>query len=83
MITLLFRKASARARAPTSWILLYARSSLMSLYLNKEDDCHRYYMKIGITLLYFRASARYCAPLSPILLLYSSSLVSVFVDKSR
>ncbi len=83
MVTLLFRKASARACAPKYPISLYARSSLTSLCINKEDDYHRYDMKIDITLLFFRASAIYCAPLSPIVLLDSSSLVSVFVHESR
>jgi hypothetical protein len=58
MVTLLFRKASARACAPKSPISLYARSSLTSLCINKEDDYHRYDMEIDITLLFFRASAR-------------------------
>jgi hypothetical protein len=65
-VTVLFRNASARCCAPTSPILLFARFSVVSVWVKKwrcvyEIDEER----MRITVLIRNASARCCAPTAP------------------
>ena len=79
--TVLILRASTRACAPTSPIMLSERLRTVSVCMNRKYQSSAHEMQKEFTVLIFRASASVCAPTSLILLFSSFSSISVCMNR--